>query len=274
MKNEMGAGASRRSRRLVLNSVALLTILVALLITIGRGDADNDIDSWSVMDQEFTRSDAEIAAHLLQNIAGANDVVCAAINRAFNSGYWGGESLLVTPDATLSKEAAETARWIGKHNIDRAALDAVKPGLASPDACTRRIAARIAGHVAVNRLDEELRNELAAAAAATRVAAVLALGHAEQSASLPRLRNLLTDPDHAVRLAAIWALGSIEDREALPALIPLLNDRDSSIRLHAVWALGRIEDAAQSAAIVRILHSDADPEVRRAAAWALGQMHD
>jgi len=273
MTTEKSAGASRRSRRRVLNSVALLTILVALLITIGRGDADNDVDSGSIMDQEFTRTDAEIAAHLLQSIAGANDVVCAAVNRAFNSGYWG-ESLLVTPDATLSKEAAETARWIGKHKIDRAALAAVRPGLASPDACTRRIAARIAGHVAVNRLDEELRNELDAAAVATRIAAVLALGHAEQSASLPRLRSLLNDPDHAVRLAAIWALGSIEDRAALPALTPLLNDRDSSIRLHAVWALGRIEDEAPSAAIVKVLHSDTDPEVRRAAAWALGQLHD
>lgn len=273
MTNEKSAGASRRSRRLALNSVALLTIGVALLITIGRSDADNDVDSWSEMDQEFTRTDAEIAAHLLQSIAGVNDVVCAAVDRAFNSGYWG-ESLMVTPDATLSKEAAETARWIGKRKIDRAALGTVRPGLASPDACTRRIAARIAGHVTVSRLDEELSSELDASAAATRIAAVLALGYAEQSASLPRLRSLLNDPDHAVRLAAIWALGSIENRDALSALTPLLNDRDSSIRLHAVWALGRIEDATPSNEMVRVLRSDTDPEVRRAAAWALGQMHD
>jgi HEAT repeat protein len=273
MTNEKSAGAGRRSRRLVLNSVALLTIGVALLITIGRSDADNDVDSWSEMDQEFTRTDAEIAAHLLQSIAGVNDVVCAAIDRAFSSGYWGA-SQLVTPDATLSKEAAETARWIGKRQIDKAVLEAVRPGLASGDACTRRIAARIAGHVAVDRLDEELRSELDAAAAATRMAAVLALGYAEQSASLPRLQHMLDDADHAIRLAAIWALGAIENSDALSALTPLLNDRDNSIRLHAVWALGRIEDATPSDEVVRVLHSDTDPEVRRAAAWALGQMHD
>jgi hypothetical protein len=273
MTNEKSAGPSRRSRRLVLNLVAALTIFVALLITIGRGDADNDVDSWSAADQEFTRTDAEIANHLLQSIAGANDVVCAAVGRAFNSGYWG-ESILVTPDATLSKEAAETARWIGKRRIDRDALETVRDGLASPDACTRRIAARIAGHVAVSRLDEALRNELDAAAASTRIAAVIALGYAEQPTSLPRLRTLLDDPEHAVRLAAVWALGSLENRDALPALTPLLNERDSGIRLHAVWALGRIEDATPSDAIVKVLHSDTDPEVRRAAAWALGQMHE
>lgn len=273
MTNETGAGASRRSRRLALNSIALLTIFAALLITIGRSDAENDVETWSAIDQDFARTDAEIAAHLLQSVAGANDVVCAAVNRAFSGGSWG-ESVIVTPDATLSKEAAETARWIGKRKVDRAALETVRPALASADACTRRIAARIAGHLAVSRLDEELRNELEAATAPTRIAAVLALGYAEQSASLPRLRSLLNDPDHAVRLAAIWALGSIEDRDALSALTPLLNDRESSIRMHAVWALGRIEDAAPSAAIVKVLHSDRDPEVRRAAAWALGRMHD
>lgn len=271
--HETGAGVSRRSRRLALTSATLVTIAGALLLTIGGGNADDDVETWTVFDQTFSRTDAEIAAHVLSSVAGANDVVCAAIGRAFDAGNWG-ESLLLTPDATVSPDAVEAARWIGKRKLDRATLAVARPALSGGDPCTRRVAARIAGAVAVSGIEQELRAELAADAAPTRAAAALALGYAEQTTSVPRLRELLNDPDRTVRLAAIWALGSVEGSDAVSALVPLLEASDAGIRLHAVWALGRIEDASPSEAIATILGTDGDPEVRRAAAWALGRMHD
>ena len=273
MTNEKSAGASRRGRRLVLILAAIATVFAAVLSTIRLSSAHGDHDSWEVGDQTYSRPDAEIAAQVLQSVAGVNPLVCATLDRAFDTGSWGSYMLPVM-DGSIPPNDAEAARWIGKNHIDRAALEPVKRGLASADACVRRVAARIAGNIDVRRLDEELDAELSSSDANIRTAAVSALGHGEQPASLPRLRKLLSDSDRNVRIATIRALGSIESHDAVNVLLPMLDDRDAGIRSNAVWALGRIEDDAATSAIVRILQQDNDPDVRRIAAWALGKIND
>src|SRR5687768_8692158 len=105
MTNDTRAGASRPGRRLVRNSAVLLG-LALVLVTIGRGIAGDDDNGWSVQDGTFERTDAQIAAHLLQSVNGANEVVCAALDRAFNGGYWN-NSMMLGVDVSVSAEADE-----------------------------------------------------------------------------------------------------------------------------------------------------------------------
>lgn len=241
MTNDKRAGASRPGRRLALQSAFMITAAL-VLATIARGIAGGDSKGWRVDDATFQRPDAEIAAHLLQSVNGVNDVVCAAMDRAFNGGYWN-SPLVLSVDASVSAEADETARWIGKNRIDRAALPVVRTALSSTDACTRRVASRIAGDIDTKQLHDELRAELQSSNAATRLAAVMALGYAEQDSSLPVLRNLLEDSDRNVRLAALWAIGRLENEQNAPMLIKLLEtNADAEVRRIAAWALGQLDD--------------------------------
>ena len=237
-----GAGESRRSRRLALNSALTLIVGALLLLAIGRGDAEKDDSSWSVADTGFQRTDAQLAEHLLESVNGANPVVCAAIDRVFNSGSWG-DHITLAIDGAIPDEANETARWIGKRRINREVLPIVRRGLASADPCTRRVAARIAGYVDVPRIDEELRAELESGSQPTRVAALIALGYAERHEAQPLLRRLIRDNDRNVRYASLWALGRLENPDNVSILVPLLqNDADAEIRRLAAWALGQIDD--------------------------------
>jgi hypothetical protein len=212
MTNEKRAGASRPSRRLVLNTLALITVGAALLLTIGRSAAENEHGSLNTEDAyDFKRSDAENATELLQAVNGANPVLCAGIDRAFSNGYWGGSSMLF--DDQLSEGDHETVRFLGKHKLDRDVLPIVRRALTSEDACTRRIGARLAGNIQIARLDEALHDELASATPLTRLTALIALGYAEQPESLPRFVNLLErDPDPEIRRVAAWALGQLDEQ--------------------------------------------------------------
>ena len=142
MTQMKSAGASRRGRRLVLNTGALLTVGVSLLLVIGRGNAEEELGSWQLGVDEYTRSDAEIATHLLESVRGANAVVCAAIDRTFDSGHWGRSSQLLEPITEAAQAASETAQWIGKRRLDEAVLTVARPGLSSADECTRGLRAR------------------------------------------------------------------------------------------------------------------------------------
>jgi HEAT repeat protein len=228
----------------VLNLAALLTIAAALLIAIRHVNAARDHGTVILGKEEnFTRTDAEIATHLLASMRGANGVVCAAVDRTFDSGYWGKLQLFVQPDIQASPDDLETAHWVGKHNLDDAVIAVARPALSSEDACTRRIAVRILGNVETKRLDDQLRGELESPVTAIRVAAILALGYSEQTSAVARLRELAREGDRAIRVAAIWALGRIEDHASTDFIIGMLkNDRDPEVRRAAAWALGQIAE--------------------------------
>lgn len=237
MTNQTGAGASRRGRRRTPELAALVILASALFLVIKRSNAHDEGDAWETP-QHFARSDAVIATHLLQSVAGANPVMCAAVERAFQTGSWG---MQVLPADGATAEEDETARWIGRDHLERGALEPARQALASADACTRRVAAHIAGNVAVPDLERELDAELSSAVTATQVAAIMALGYSEQRSAAPRLRRMANASDRSVRLAAIWALGSIEDEGSSGVLINLLrNDSDADVRRLAAWALGHM----------------------------------
>lgn len=241
MKQNETAGPGRRGRRLVLDAAAVLMIVGALLVVIGRGRASNDHDSLAAEQQRFSRPDDVMAAALLQAVNGANPVLCASVERVFRTGNWGG-ALLPPAEDSLSADAQETVRWIGKNRIDRAALSIARSNLASADACTRKIATRIIGDIDVERLDDLLDAELKSTDPLLRAGAVIALGYAEQSTSVARVQSFLQDSNRNVRLSAIWALGRIGDE--------------------------RVSDEMR-----RLLEKDQDPDARRLAAWALGKIH-
>lgn len=237
MTNQTSAGASRRGRRRTRDLAALALLASGLFLMIKRSSAHNEDDAWETP-QHFARTDAVIATHLLQSVAGANPVVCAAVERAFQTGSWG---MQVLPADGATAEEDETARWIGREHLERGALEPARQGLASADACTRRVAAHIAGNVAVAGLERELDAELSSPATTTQVAAIMALGYAEQRSAAPRVRRLANASDRRVRLAAIWALGSIEDEGSSSVLVNLLrNDSDADVRRLAAWALGHM----------------------------------
>ena len=243
MTQRKRAGASRPSRRLVLNLAAFAAIAIALLLTIGRGNAERKRGATSVGTDEFDRTDVENATHLLASVSGANGVVCAAVDRSFDTGYWGRMHSFMQPDIQASSDDIETAQWIGKRKLDHGVVGVARPALSGDDACVRRVAIRLLGSVESPRLHEELRSELESAVTAIKVAAILALGYAEQTESVARLRELTRDSDRAIRVAAIWGLGRLEDSTSMELLIGLLkNDQDPEVRRAAAWALGQFDD--------------------------------
>lgn len=235
MNTPNSAGESRRSRRHAFNLLLLGICALAVFVVIERGSAHGEAGEWKVADN-FTRPDAEMATILLQNVQGANAVLCGAVERVFHMGNWG---MNVNIDADSA--ADEVARWIGKDHLDRGALDVARRAFANPDACTRRVASHIAGEVDVKRLDEELRSELESSDAQVRAAAVRALGFNGEGTSLPRLQSMLQDRDRTVRLTVIWAIGRVGDEAATTTLINLLkSDPDADARRLAAYALGAI----------------------------------
>jgi hypothetical protein len=242
MTNGNRAGASRPGRRLVLHTAGFVTVGFAVLLACGRSDANGEHGSWNVGEQRFTRSDAEMATQLLQSVAGANLVLCGAVERAFNTGTWGLSVLPIASDANAIA-ADETSRWIGKNRMSREVLPIAKQGLASNDTCMRRIAARLAGNVDVMRLEDELSAELGSSSPTIRAAAVQALGYGHHPTSIGRLRSMLNDADRDVRLAVIWSFGRLEDDASTNTLIRLLqSDPDGEVRRMAAWSIGQIAD--------------------------------
>jgi HEAT repeat protein len=177
-----------------------------------------------------------MAAELLRNVFGANAVLCSAMERVFQSGNWGMYGSVEADSAT-----EEMISWIGRGHVDAAAVDVARLAFSSPDACTRRVAAQIAGRSSVQPLVDALRSELESSDVNVRIAAVRALGVDGESTSTARLTQMLKDSDRTVRLNVVWALGRVGDESSSAVLIELLkNDADAAIRRLAAFALGQI----------------------------------
>jgi HEAT repeat protein len=176
-------------------------------------------------------------------VRGANGVLCGAVDRTFETGFWSHSFSSVIESDFAGQQSTDVARWIGGRRFNDSVLPVAQPALQSTDPCVRRIAARIVGRSNVRNLHDRLRTELNAANAGVRTAAVFALGFAEQQESIPALRERLDDGDRNVRVAAIWALASIGDTAINETMVNLLErDADPVVRSAAAWALGRIND--------------------------------
>jgi hypothetical protein len=243
MNAEKLGGASRPRRRRVLKLGILIFVAAVLLVAIRESKAVMFTALWDEPTSEFAEADTVYARELLDAVRGANGVLCGAMDRTFDTGYWSHSLTNVIETDFADQRSADIARWVGKRRYDVSVLSLARTALGNPDACVRRIAARIAGHVQVDRLHERLSAELSSTDMRTRTAAIFALGFADKAEAVPALRTQIQGSDRNVRVAAIWALGSIGDESSNETLVSLLErDSDPVVRSAAAWALGRIND--------------------------------
>ena len=243
MNHETLGGASRPRRRRALKVGALILTAAVLLIAIRESDALVFTNLWDEPEQQLPQPDTTYARQLLEAVRGANGILCGAVDRSFDTGYWSHSLTSVIETDFSDQQSADVSRWIGKRRFHETVLPMARAALASDDACVRRVGARMAGAILMNDLHDRLRAELTSANARTRSAAVFALGFADKHAAIPTIRERLEDSDRNVRVAAIWALGSIGDASINDTLVRLLErDSDPVVRSAAAWALGRIND--------------------------------
>jgi HEAT repeat protein len=162
--------------------------------------------------------------------------------------------------------------WLAERDITPADVAVLRDGLGDPDACVRRVSARLLGRGHVTGGVEALLDALRSGEPVRRDAALLGLGYAGDKRATGPLVALLGDPDAEVRGGAAWALGHVEDRQATSPLMRLADDREARVRRAAARALGRLEDPAAIPTLTQLLSRDTDATVRRAAAWALGKI--
>jgi hypothetical protein len=244
MNHENTGGASRPRRRRALKLGALIFIGAVLLVAIRESDAVVFTSLWDEPAvQQLAQPDSVYARQLLEAVRGANGILCGAIDRSFDTGYWSHSLTSVIETDFADQRSADVARWIGRRRFHESVFPIARVALTNTDACVRRIAARIVGNTAVSNLGGRLESELRAADAATRTAALFALGFADKTEAIPQIRERLNDNDRNVRVAAVWALGTIGDASSNNTLISLLErDGDPVVRSAAAWALGRIND--------------------------------
>jgi hypothetical protein len=236
-------GASRPRRRRVLTVGAVLFAAGILLLVIRESNALVSVNLWDEPSQEFAQADTVYARQLMAAVTGANGVLCGAVDRSFDTGYWSHSLTGIVESDYLDERSAELARWIGKGRFDGSVLPLARAAMNSGDACVRRMGARLAGHTKLDSLHEHLESELSSGQPRTRTAALFALGFADDRTAVPLITARLQDSDRTVRVAAIWALGAIGDPNTNPALVELLErDGDAVVRSAAAWALGRIND--------------------------------
>ena len=218
--------------------------------------------------------DGEGARALLAAVRGANPVLCELATAAVGNGWpWGSGDDDDAPSlARRTGESRAALDWVGRRVDNAGDVAVLRGGLADPDACVRRVSARLLGRGRTQAGVDALLEALRSGDPARREAAILGLGYTESERAVGPLTALLDDGDPEVRGGAAWALGHVGRREATPALARLVRDREPRVRRAAARALGRLEDAAAVPALAQLLASDSDPTVRRAAAWALGKI--
>jgi HEAT repeat protein len=248
--------ASGRAGAVALGAALTLTIIVA---------------------QGAVRRDAQVgprdAAGLLAAVSGTPGVACDLAVRTLGN-RWGASSVQPSVREPLggTEEERSVARWAwsGRPAADDAG--ALLGGLASGDACVRRIAAALLTQVDDPSVRARVRERVEHAEGSERLAAITALTGERDAASQTALGALLRGDDPVFRSAAAWALGEMEATGSVPVLVDALRDADVQVRINAAWALGRIESASAIPSLVALLASDRDPKVRLAAAWALGRI--
>jgi hypothetical protein len=243
MNAEQLGGKSRPRRRRALKLGMLMFVAAVLLVAIRESKAVIFTALWDEPATKFEDPDSVYARELLEAVRGTNGILCGAMDRSFDTGYWSHSLTSVIETDFADQRSADVARWVGKRRFDVSVLPIARTALTSTDACVRRIGARIAGNTNVEQLHERLSSELGSSDTHTRTAAIFAIGFADKAAAIPVLRDRLNDSDRNVRVAAIWALGSIGDPSISNTLIGLLEkDSDPVVRSAAAWAIGRIND--------------------------------
>jgi hypothetical protein len=244
MNAENMGGASRPRRRRALEISSLVFIGAVLLFSIRESDAELMTNMFDDQQPRSSQPDSIYARHLLDAVRGANGVLCGAIDRSFDTGYWGNSLGSIMETDFSDQRSTDIGQWIGHRKFDPTIYPIARAALNSTDACERRIAARLLGNLRNrDRLHEQLRDALSSNDARLQTAALFALGFADSHQAIPAIRERLSDNNRDVRVAAIWALANIGDRSISETLVSLLErDGDAVVRGAAAWALGRLND--------------------------------
>jgi HEAT repeat protein len=254
--------------------LALLVLPATLLPRPARHPA-GDGDASRPAGEAAAAQDGSGARALLAAVRGANPTLCELASAAVGNG-WGWESSDDEDAPSLARGAADSRAaldWLARDAASEAEVAVLRDGLADPDACVRRVSARLLGRGHTQAGTDALLAALASGDPARREAAILGLGYAGDARAVAPLTALLGDADAEVRGGAAWALGHVGSRQATPALSRLTADREPRVRRAAARALGRLEDESAVPTLAQLLGADPDPTVRRAAAWALGKMN-
>jgi hypothetical protein len=222
---------------------------------------------------ETTEAQESGARPLLAAVRGISPVACELVSQSVGNGWgMGGGDAEDAPSLVQRDEATgRVLAWLGAQTASADDAAALRDGLGDPDACVRRVSARLLGRRRFEGGTDALLTALRSGEPLRRDAAVLGLGYAGDPRSVAPLAALLGDGDAEVRGGAVWALGHTRSREAATSIARLTGDREPRVRRAVARALGRLEDASSVPALTRLLASDPDPGVRRAAAWALGK---
>ena len=252
-----------------------LFLLPATLLSYGRAhQAEPATSARAASSGPGASEQTADARAFLASVRGASPVVCELAAQSLGNGWgWGsGEIDDVAALVSGSEEAGRYLTWMSDRSFTAADVAAMRAGLSDPDACVRRMAARMLSRDGVPGGVDALLDALRSGEANARNAAILGLGSAGDARAVGPLTNLAGDTDPGVRAAVAWALGHTASHDAVASVSRLTGDREARVRRSAARALGRLEDSSSIPTLSRLLASDPDPGVRRAAAWALGQI--
>jgi len=214
------------------------------------------------------------ARALLAAARGTSPALCALAVQSLGNG-WGGAMGDDEDAPALAQPSAEMRamlEWAGSRTATAADVAALRGGLGDPDACVRRVSARLLARDNVPGGADALLEALRSGDAPRREAALLGIGYSGDKRAAGTLIGLLNDDAVEMRAGAAWALGHVESRDATQPLMRVTADREPRVRRAAARALGRLEDGAAIPTLAQLLAHDTDPTVRRAAAWALGKI--
>ena len=251
--------------------------------------------------------DSALVTRVLDALGKTEPLVCEMIadqvgNFWTNEGHTGGG---IGRFADASRTIFGAKDSLSGHSSDAAAIRVMQSQLAAPNACVRRVAAKLLGRsrvpteriAALMQDRSPLVREAAAYAAgggsgdrkgargalvrlvesgsvAEAAMATWALGELEDSASIPVLTRAARSSEVRVRLAAVWALGSIGNARSVTTFAVALDDASMDVRVAAARALSDVHDLEHAPeALVRAARST-DPRLRAAAAHALAEIHD
>jgi HEAT repeat protein len=182
--------------------------------------------------------DTASLARLLTDVRGAPPLHCELAVRAVDGRVWWGNS---GSPLEVDSSAAALIRWIHTEHNDPRIVPRLVAALRGPDACGRRIAGSMLGHVDHPSARGALMSAIDDDNAATRNAAVIGLGIAEHQPALRPLIARLRDASPEVRRSSAWALGELEQKEAMLPLIDVLTrDSDARVRQAAAAAIGKV----------------------------------
>src|SRR5215204_2303684 len=89
MNDKKLGGESRPRRRRVLKFGAVIVTSAVLLVAIRNSDALVSRNLWDEPgEQKLELPDSTYARELLESVRGANGILCGAVDRAFDTGYW------------------------------------------------------------------------------------------------------------------------------------------------------------------------------------------